>query len=201
MNLHSEQPHVAGSRQRLYCKRSATQRAADLVFIESRVLRGVGHSAIAAELSKKRGYTLSRQSVSHDIARLRTNWEARARESFGAARARELAQLDAAGAEAWTAWEASKSGKGAGNPAFLTAIVTAHDRRARLLGLLAPVRTEISGPAGAPVQLAAAEPMGMTAAARLELLKRHVQRLEEAQAAGAGQGANEQGEKQAEVAT
>jgi hypothetical protein len=180
------EPNQQSGTARSYVKRSATQRAADLVFVEDRILRGMSHAEIAVALSVERGYTVSRQTVTHDSLRLRERWEKQAAESFSTARARELRRLDSVEREAWAAWEGEKATTPSGRsavPAFLAQILGVHDRRVKLLGLLAPARCEISGPAGAPVQIESAEPTGsLDPKARLELLRRHIARLEESTA-------------------
>ena len=171
------------SSRRGYCRRNRAQRAADLLFIEKAVLQGKEHAEVAADLSVLRSYRLSRQAVTKAVGQLRSRWEAAATETFATHRAKELRRLEAVGREAWSAWESSKAAATGvaepGNPAFLGHVLGAHDRRAKLLGLLAPVRTEVSGPAGGAVRIDSAEDPAIDAKARLELLRRHCARLEE----------------------
>ncbi len=172
-----------GSFRREYCQRNRAQRAADLLFIEQSVLKGKEHAEIAEDIAVLRNYRLSRQAVTKAVAQLRSRWEAAAIETFAAHRAKELRRLEAVGREAWSAWESSKASPTGtaepGNPAFLGHVLGAHDRRGKLLGLLAPVRTEVSGPAGGAVRIDSAEGPAIDTKARLELLRRHCARLEE----------------------
>ena len=156
------------------------QRAADLVFVELRALRGVEHAEIAQDLSRERGYSVSRQTVTSDIARLRRKWEALAQETFSASRAKELRKLDALEREAWQGWVESKSAETGANPAFTKQVLEVHDRRVKLLGLCAPTRIESSGPNGSPMQIeSSVAPAGpIDEAQKLEVLRRHLARFE-----------------------
>ena len=51
-----------------------------------------------------------------------------------------------------SAWHQSKDAS-PGDPRYLDAALTALDLRARLLGLYAPVRYEITGPDGSPLRV------------------------------------------------
>lgn len=164
-------------------KRTLFQRTNDLVLIESLALRGHTQEEIARQLSSQRGYTLSRQMITYDLEKLRRLWVASAVESYGEARAIELRRLGVLEGELWVQWERSKKEADGGDPAFSAQILGVHDRRARILGLAAPQRTEITGAAGGAVQIESTEPLApLGPKARLEILKRHIARLEEAEA-------------------
>jgi hypothetical protein len=150
----------------------------DLQLVETFTLRGMTHVQIAQEISKQRKYSLSRQQVSLDCCKLTRQYEQAALESFSQQRARALRKLDLTEFEAWSAWDKSKGKKEPGDPQFLRVILETHAHRARLGGWEAPTRTEISGPSGGPVEVTAAMPLDPQQ--KLELLKRHVQRLEDA---------------------
>lgn len=67
-----------------------------------------------------------------------------------------------------------------GDPAFVGKILDIHDRRARLLGLDAPVKQELSGPDGGPIPLGSAQPIDEAGCDAL--LDRHFQRMKEEEA-------------------
>jgi hypothetical protein len=133
--------------------RTPQKKAADRAAIAERYLRGEYQSTIAAALG------LDQATVSRDLALLQREWEARAAATIDAAKAAELAKIDALERTYWAAWEAStqpqKRTKTAdragtksaevgsvtrdGNPAFLAGVLGCVDRRCKLLGLDAPV--------------------------------------------------------------
>ena len=154
-------------------KRSAAQRTADLEFIEGHVLRGRTQTEIAELLSASRPYCVSRSQVSYDVDTLKQRWLESAGEAVATSKARALRMIDAIERELWEAWEQSKAGGTAGNPTFLTQLLNAHDRRAKLLGLDAPAKNELSGPAGGPVQVN--RPLSDEEAHRI--LRRHYERM------------------------
>ena len=160
-------------------KRTAAQRAADLVLIERMALRGESHASIAEAVSAQRSYAISRQTVSYDIARLARDWEAAAAESFASAKARALRKLEELERSGWESLERSRKDGGPGSVAFVKVLLEVHDRRAKLLGLDAPTRTEISGSEGGPVVLETRDLQSeLDPATRLEILRRHVARME-----------------------
>jgi hypothetical protein len=174
-----QKPKPAAKRGR---KRTSLQRAQDVAEVEKLALRGLSHAEIAVRIGKRTGYTLSRQIVSYDLARIRRAYETSAVESFAAQRNKELRRLELTFAEAFDGWEKSCRSKDGGNPSFLTIILQAHDRLVKLMGLAAPDRHEISGAGGGPIQLEAS-PGPLDDARRVEILKRHLARLEQAQEA------------------
>lgn len=164
-------------------KRTGLERAIDLAEIENLSLRGLEHAAIAAEIGKKRRYSLSRQMITHELQRLARLWESAALESFDQQRAKVLRQLSLAESQGWLGWERSQGQKGEpGNPAFLRIVLDSLAQRCRLAGLDSPQRTEISGPAGGPVMLeATGQQAPLDPQQRIELLRRHLARMEEQQ--------------------
>ena len=173
------QPAVTQPRRKRGCKRTATQRTYDTALIEQFALRGVPHKTIADRIFKDHGRKISRQLVSYSLAKLREAWKAAALESFTSIRNKELRRLEIVSAEAFDAWDRSRRGKNGGNPAFLTAVLSAHDRLVKLIGLAAPEAHVISGPNNGPIEITAGP---LTPERRLEVLRRHLQRLESAQA-------------------
>jgi hypothetical protein len=166
-------------------KRSVAQRAADLEFTECHVLRGRTQAEIAELLTAARPYRVSRSQISYDIDTLKTRWLDAAGEAFAAARARSLRTLALAEREAWEHFDRSrKQDSGAGNPAFLRTILEIHDRRTKLLGLDAPVRQELTGADGGPLQIETNDlHTRLTPEAKRELFLRHMARLREDEAA------------------
>ena len=136
--------------------RTADQMLNDRRIIAERYLRGDYQADIARDLG------VSQQQVSYDLKAIRAAWLTAAVRDFDAARAQELAKIDAVEREYWEAWERSKKDKettlhdvdGAkqikkatirregqsGNPAYLVGILTCIERRCSILGLDAPKR-------------------------------------------------------------
>ena len=107
-------------------------------------------------------FGVSQAQISKDLTVIRAAWLAAAVRDFDAARAQELAKIDAVEREYWEAWERSKKDKettlhdvdGAkqikkatirregqsGNAAYLAGILTCIERRCSILGLDAPKR-------------------------------------------------------------
>jgi hypothetical protein len=161
-------------------KRSSLQRAADLAAIERLALRGLSHAEIAEKIGKSRGYTLSRQIVTYDLARVRSRYENAALESFAMQRAKANRKLDLAEREAWSAYDLSVVRKKP-DMGCIDLVLRIHDRRTKLAGLEAPSRLELSGNGGGAIQIEAS-PGPIDDARRVEILKRHLARLEQAQA-------------------
>ncbi len=88
-------------------KRSAAQREGDLVAVARLLREGFTHREIAEWIRLNRPYKLSRTQVAYDCAELTRNWRASAREAIEDRVARQLAEIDAACAENWKAWEKS----------------------------------------------------------------------------------------------
>lgn len=134
--------------------------------IAERYLRGEYQTTIAEALG------IDQATVSRDLKALRAAWLASAIRDFDAARAEELAKIDAVEAEYWQAWERSKKDKEiavqetdgtqdektkrprikkaylrkegqSGNPAYLAGVLTCIERRCKILGLDAPERFKI----------------------------------------------------------
>jgi hypothetical protein len=168
-------------------KRSRAQRAADLVLVENWAVRGKSQLEIADLLSSQRDYRISRSQVQFDLARLRDRWMAASLQTFADARAAELRKLDFVETELWQQWDEGKSGAEGGNPAFTGQILAVHDRRAKLLGLSAPSRAEVTGADGAAIRIeATAISSGPVAdGQKLEVLRRHIARMEHEAAATA----------------
>lgn len=130
-------------------------------------LRGEYQAEIAAR------FGISQQQISLDLKAIRSAWLQSAIRDFDAARAEELAKIDAVEAEYWSAWDRSKKDKEvatqegsgeidpqtkrprikklslrkegqSGNPAYLAGILSCIDKRCAILGLDAPKRFQIN---------------------------------------------------------
>lgn len=171
-------------------KRSLSQRQGDLEFIAEKVLRGWTHQKISEELAKVRPYRISRSMVSLDVGELRRTWRADAADSFSDRQSVALKKLALVETEAWEAWDRSKSDGSPGNVAFLREVLTAIERCSKMLGLDAPVRTELSGPEGKPLEIEISAPPPELNDERVhELLTRHASRLGIIPAAESSEGA------------
>jgi len=90
---------------------------------------------------------VDQSTVSRDLAVLRAEWRAAAAADTGERTARELAELD--DMERDCAVQFAKTH----DRGWITARLAIKDRRAALLGLDAPKRTELSGRGGGPIDL------------------------------------------------
>lgn len=141
--------------------------------------RGYDLKLIAKELAKVRPYTLSYVTIFNDLKKIRAEWKANTLRDIGAIQEQELKGLDDQERECWAAWEKSKltaekkkqrvrTGAGAGgagqvaerseereeqcgDPSFQRLILDIREKRAKILGLNAPEKTELSGPNGGPI--------------------------------------------------
>jgi len=177
MNHDSDPPADKHSIHR--SKRSAAQRAADLAFIEGHVLRGRTQLQIAELLANERPYKISRQQIAYDIDELKQKWIESSTDAFATARARALRALDELERVGWTLIDAPESTAGEG----IKHVLSVHDRRMKLLGLESPSRHEMSGPNAGPIAVEVAETRALTETAKAELFTRHMQRLQEDEAA------------------
>lgn len=117
-------------------KRSAAQRAADMLETERMILKGFTQTQIAAELSRTRPYSLARSQISYDVAKIEKNWRESATQTRNAAAAKALRKLELLGIEAWESYEESK-GSGAANPQWLRVLIETHDRICRIAATIA----------------------------------------------------------------
>lgn len=163
-------------------KRTKEQREADAEVIAKLSRRGYGTKMIAAEIAKIRDYTISYVQVSLDLKKIRAEWSKNALRDINAIKQEELEGLADQERECWAAWEKSKlaeekqkqrvrtggaTGAGAGqlaerstekkeqcgDPAFQKLLLEIRDKRAKIMGLNAPERTELSGPDGGPLRI------------------------------------------------
>ena len=90
-------------------KRTAFQRERDLAMVSQMYLRGFEQQEIVKELAKdpERGYTLTQQTISKDLALIKKRWIEYQVQNMSEAKARELAKIDQLEREYWRAWERS----------------------------------------------------------------------------------------------
>lgn len=154
-------------------KRTPAQRSMDLAQIARWHRRGKTPQQMTDLLAAERPYRISRRQLANDLAKLDAQWLAEAATTIDSWKRKELAGLQDQENEAWEAWEKSKldairkaatdesggEGKGkqkravttegqCGDATYMRLILDIRDRRAKLLGLDAPSKTELSGTVG-----------------------------------------------------
>ena len=142
-------------------KRTPTQRESDLQETARLYLHGVFQADIAKKLK------VSQAQISHDLKTIRGRWLASSIVDISQVKAKELAKIDEVERQAYRGWHRSlkdaetkvKSAKGIGNsvrteareeskgqagdPRFLTIVVSCIDRRCKIFGLDAPTKLEV----------------------------------------------------------
>lgn len=160
-------------------KRSKAERSRDLVLIAGLYLRGYTQHLIADEVNAayKEDDQISRRQIGYDIKVLHKQWRESQLIDIDDAKARELARIDKLEFEAWEAWERSQldaetvieemgGKKGSpptrkrtetrgqtGDPRFLVIVDKCIDKRIRIFGLAAPIRNELFGKEGQPIEV------------------------------------------------
>ena len=146
-------------------RRTPEQRENDLVFCTDLFLRGYSYRQIADLLNQRNAkmgldYALvPPMRVYKDLKQLLINWKREHEENIDLYITKELSKLDKIEAELWDAWERSKkrivskirqsglkterSETFAGNPRYLDLVLSVQQRRAKLLGLDAPVKVDM----------------------------------------------------------
>lgn len=146
-------------------RRPPEQRENDLVFCTDLFLRGYSYRQIADLLNQRNAkmgldYALvPPMRVYKDLKQLLINWKREHEENIDLYMTKELSKLDKIEAELWDAWERSKkrivskirqsglkterSETFAGNPRYLDLVLSVQQRRAKLLGLDAPVKVDL----------------------------------------------------------
>lgn len=146
-------------------RRTPEQRENDLVFCTDLFLRGYSYRQIADLLNQRNAkmgldYAIvPPMRVYKDLKQLLINWKREHEENIDLYITKELSKLDKIEAELWDAWERSKkrivskirqsglkterSETFAGNPRYLDLVLSVQQRRAKLLGLDAPVRVDL----------------------------------------------------------
>lgn len=146
-------------------RRTPEQRENDLVFCTDLFLRGYSYRQISDLLNQRNakmglGYAIvPPMRVYKDLKQLLINWKREHEENIDLYITKELSKLDKIEAELWDAWERSKkrivskirqsglkterSETFAGNPRYLDLVLSVQQRRAKLLGLDAPVKVDL----------------------------------------------------------
>ena len=146
-------------------RRTPEQRENDLVFCTDLFLRGYSYRQIADLLNQRNvkmglDYAIvPPMRVYKDLKQLLINWKREHEENIDLYITKELSKLDKIEAELWDAWERSKkrivskirqsglkterSETFAGNPRYLDLVLSVQQRRAKLLGLDAPVKVDL----------------------------------------------------------
>lgn len=144
-------------------KRPPAEKEKMLIRISELYIRGFSQYKIADTLTEEMDRRITRAMVKRDLDKLRTLWMESAIRNFDEAKAEQLAKLDAIESQAWEQWEkscrqfkktkieTSKGTKGEikqaietyereGDPRYLQIILSAIDKRNKLLGLDAPLK-------------------------------------------------------------
>lgn len=146
-------------------RRTPEQRENDLVFCTDLFLRGYSYRQISDLLNQRNAkmgldYAIvPPMRVYKDLKQLLINWKREHEENIDLYITKELSKLDKIEAELWDAWERSKkrivskirqsglkterSETFAGNPRYLDLVLSVQQRRAKLLGLDAPVKVDL----------------------------------------------------------
>ena len=146
-------------------RRTPEQRENDLVFCTDLFLRGYSYRQISDLLNQRNAklgldYAIvPPMRVYKDLKQLLINWKREHEENIDLYITKELSKLDKIEAELWAAWVRSKkrivskirqSGLKkerretfAGNPRYLDLVLSVQQRRAKLLGLDAPVKVDM----------------------------------------------------------
>ena len=140
-------------------KRSKEQIEADYPRIAEWYVKGWSQYRMGQELG------ISKQSVNHQLKNLIKRWREDTALKIDDHKARELAKLNHVEKEYWEAWDKSKEAsrtakqrtdargetkeiiqtEEVGDPRYLQGVMGCIDRRCKILGVDAPVKSEISG--------------------------------------------------------
>lgn len=156
--------------------RTKAQLEIDLALMARLSLEGKTHRQIAILITERGPYPLSHSQVTRDMKKVVGRWKAESIIDIDQLKQRELKGLEHQESECWDAWNKSKEDavtKSAkktrpsagtskeevatkqeaqcGDPAFQRLILDIREKRAKILGLNAPERTELSGPNGGPI--------------------------------------------------
>lgn len=139
-------------------KRTKPQIISDRIEVARRYLRGETQLTIANAME------VTQQQISYDLKAIQEEWRVKGTLEINILKAEELAKTDHLERTYWEAWEQSRQPhesslagrigdkhrvekrveQRVGNPVFLSGIQWCIDRRIKLLGLDAPVRTEVT---------------------------------------------------------
>lgn len=139
-------------------KRTKTERVQHRALIAELLLKNWTQAAIGQYLE------ISQSQVSRELRRIKEDWKKESERDFELSIQQELKRLELIERTYWEAWEKSlqpkestssekkgselkvgkRSEQRAGNPAFLKGVMDCIDRRCKLLGLDAPIKSEVT---------------------------------------------------------
>lgn len=151
-------------------RREAAQVARDRKKIAGLYLKGWLQVDIAQEVG------IDQSTVSRDLKAIRDEWLKSTLVDFNEAEGRELAKIDAVEVEAWAAFERSKEDREIsvqesvdgdsnrqkaqirtegrdGDPKWLEIVLKCSEQRRKILGIDAPVKSEVTGKDGGPLHM------------------------------------------------
>lgn len=114
---------------------------------------------------------MTQEMVSYDLRAIQVEWRDVPKQELNELKVKELARIDILERTYWQAWERSleprestnevddgdrikiskRTTPSNGNPAFLKGVMDCIDRRCKLLGLDAPIKSEVSGANGSSI--------------------------------------------------
>jgi hypothetical protein len=127
-------------------RRSKSQLTRDRKRVAELYLKGRLQVEIAEELG------VDQSTISRDIDYLIDEWQADSINAIDIALGRELAKINLLEETYWTEWQTSKEPNARVDPRFLQGVQWCVNRRIKLLGLDGPVRKEITGKDGGPIE-------------------------------------------------
>jgi len=155
-------------------KRTKIQREYDLQEIANLYLKGWIQAAISKHIADNRPYRVSQQQISNDIKAIQKRWLESSLVDYDASKAEALAKIDNLEQTYWLQYEASKQpmakrkvskkvdgetvevsqelASGAGDPRYLQGVQWCIDRRIKLMGLDSPIKSEVTGKGGGPIE-------------------------------------------------
>lgn len=158
--------------------RTKAQVEIDLALMARLSLEGKTHRQIALLITERGPYAFSHSQVTRDMKKVVGRWKAESISDIDQLKQRELKGLEHQESECWDAWNKSKQDavtKSAkktrpsagtskeevatkqeaqcGDPAFQRLILDIREKRAKILGLNAPEKAELSGPDGGPIRV------------------------------------------------
>jgi hypothetical protein len=134
-------------------KRTTTERERDRRLIAEYYLTGRSIYQITDELNARQDvtYTLSSKQVWYDLRLIRERWVKSGLRDFDKAQAQEIERIDRLEREHWAAWRmVDPTDRTA--PSYLAGVMRCIERRCKILGLDAPVRQELTGKGGGPIE-------------------------------------------------
>lgn len=118
-------------------RRPKIQRERDLVETARLYCQGLSQAEIGERLG------VSQRTISKDLREIQRRWQAACVEAISQGKARELARIDELERTYWAAWfDSKRAATRDGNPAYLQGVLACIEKRCKLLGLDAPVRTD-----------------------------------------------------------